>query len=872
MLLQVLGRGSRQQMLWRVAAALLLALLASISTTRTTFAAPLEPCNDPGIAVNYDPVGGALQLRMSSGGPIENYVASIERITFPDGRVIDGYCVDSRERRLSGVEVCLLAPIDDVRLVYLITKYPPTPNNNIEQAARQAAVWHFSNGLNLDLTKATTRNDPALNAAVAGRYTALLAEVNAIDPQNPPAIFAPGPLAITIDPLAAINQLPDEPNHPFTVSVTKGGLPLPGVEVRVQASFGSLTSQTGTTDATGEATFTISSDVVGFANITATATVTVPEVLEYVVKSDPVRLQPFGIPHGTPSALSASATKEWRNAPPPEPGDITLTKLVEGTTDDWSFSFELDGANLRTANNDAPTVLWEDLVPNRTYTLSEVDPGPKWSLGEFACTVNGTPAPDADPGTAGFQILVTPGANVACSMTNTKVPPGEIEVTKLVAGTTKDWSFTFTLDGDDERVATNASPTVRWTDLTPNRTYTLAEVSPGSEWAAGEFICSVDGEPVEDANGTATGFQIDVTPGDVVVCSITNTRIPPPPDTGVITLTKQVAGTTEDWSFSFTLNGANPRTATKAAPTVIWGNLEPDESYTLAEDPPGAEWTVGVFACTVNGTPVTDANGDEPGFQIVVTPGAAVVCSILNTKIPPPPPPGIITVTKQVAGTTDNWAFTFTLNGANPRIATKAAPTVRWTKLTPDRTYTLAETDPGSEWNAGAFRCTVNGTPTADADGTAPGFQIVVTPGANVVCSITNTRVPPPPPARITVTKVVTKTNEVDWSFVFRLNGANPRVATKAQPTVMWTDLEPNSTYVLSEDEPGAPWEQGEFVCTINGESVGDPAPGKSLSLTVGAGDKVVCLKYNVDISGTNLDPGEEPELTEQIFLPLLNR
>jgi hypothetical protein len=858
--------------LWRIAAALLLTCLAIITTTRTTSAAPLEPCNEPGVAVNFDPVGGAIQLRMSSGGAIENYVTSIERITFPDGRVVNGYCVDSREQRLSGVEVCLLAPIDDVRLVYLITKYPPTPNNNIEQAARQGAVWHFSNGLNLDLTKPTTSPNPAVNAAVASRYTALLDEVNAIDPQNPPAIFATGPLAITIDPIAAINQLPDDPNHPFTVSVTKGGLPLPGVEVRVQASFGSLNRQTGTTDAAGEATFVIGSNVIGLANITATATVTVPEVLEYVVRSEPVRAQPFGIPYGTPNTLTASATKEWRNAPPPEPGDIVLTKLVEGTTEEWSFSFELDGANLRTANSASPVVRWDDLVPNRTYTLSEVDPGPKWSLGEFTCTVNGAPAPDADPGTAGFQILVTPGATVACSMTNTKVPPGEIEVTKLVAGTTKDWSFTFTLDGDDERVATNSSPTVRWTDLTPDRTYTLAEVSPGSEWSVGEFSCSVNGDPVGDADESATGFQIDVTPGAVVICSITNTRIPPPPDTGVITLTKQVAGTTEDWSFSFTLNGANPRTATKAAPTVIWGNLEPDESYTLAEDPPGAEWTVGVFACTVNGTPVEDANGDDPGFQIIVTPGAAVICSITNTKIPPPPPPGTITVTKQVSGTTDNWAFTFTLNGANQRTATKAAPTVRWTNLAPDRTYTLAEVDPGSGWSVGAFRCRINGVPTADANGSAPGFQIVVTPGASVVCSITNTKVPPPPPARITVTKVVTKTNEDDWSFVFRLDGDNPRVATKAQPTVTWTNLEPNRTYVLSEDDPGAPWEPGDFICTINGESVGEPAAGKSLSLPVGPGDNVVCLKYNVDISGTNLDPDEEPELTEQIFLPLLNR
>jgi hypothetical protein len=870
-------------MLWRIAAALLLALLAALYTTRTSQAAPaeqaVEPCLEPGLATIIDPVGGAVQVRMYSGANpnnVENYPTSIERIELEGGTVVYGYCVDSTEARLSGITVCLLAPINDIRLTYLIAKYPPTPLDRISQAAQQAAIWHFSNGINLDLADATTEG-PAVDAAVVSAYTALLDEINAIDPENPPAILSPGPLDLAIDPVAATNQLPAEPDHPITVTLTKGGLPLAGIQVQVASNFGVFDQATATTDNKGEAQFVISSNLTGTANITATALVTLPVAYEYVVKDNPIRLQPFGIPGGTVETVSATASKEWRTAPPPPPGRITLTKETAGTVagEEWAFSFTLDGGSLRIATNAAPQVTWEDLVPNRTYTLEEVSPGVDWSAGPFVCAVNGVPTGDSEPDLPGYQIAVTPGADVSCTVTNTKIERGRITVTKNVAGTTEDWSFVFTLDGEDERVATKAAPTVAWEELIPNRTYTLAEEDAGADWAEGTFACEVNGVPTGDSEPGTAGFQIDVEPGDDVTCSITNTRVPPPPGTGVITVTKQVFGTTEDWAFTFTLDGNSPRTATQDAPTVVWSNLEPGNTYTLAEVSPGSGWSVGTFVCTVNGEPVVDA-GPAAGFQIEITPGASVVCTIDNTRVPPPDT-GVITVTKQVSGTTENWAFTFTLDGANPRTATKVAPTVAWNRLEPRRTYTLAETSPGAEWSVGQFVCAVDGTPVADADATAPGFQVLVTPGAQVVCSITNTKVPPPPPARITLTKVVTQTKQETWSFAFvltALDGSNPqlRVVSKAAPTTVWNNLTPGATYILSEQVPGAPWVEGNFACTLRGEPVGDAETNGPITLAVNAGDDIICTKNNVDLSSTSLDTGEEPWLNgKNLFLPLIN-
>jgi hypothetical protein len=94
----------------------------------------------------------------------------------------------------------------------------------------------------------------------------------------------------------------------------------------------------------------------------------------------------------------------------PPPGRIQVTKQVIGDVLAWSFTFTLDNGDPKEATNTAPTVAWENLTPNQTYTLAEVDPGPDWTPGAFICLVGGDPVGDAEPGTPGFQVLVQPGA------------------------------------------------------------------------------------------------------------------------------------------------------------------------------------------------------------------------------------------------------------------------------------------------------------------------------------------------------------------------------------------------------------------------------------------------------------------------------
>ncbi|MBK8050216.1 MAG: Ig-like domain-containing protein [Anaerolineales bacterium] len=835
--------------LWATAALAAPADGAAGSQEPAAFITP-SACTITGVLTWEDPADGPAvtvffarpnQPSLGVLTPVGTWVAN--------GQTKYGFCLNAAQDVVDDT-YCLDSAITDWRIAYLLSFYPPDPANRLIQAGRQAAMWHYTNDLNIKQTDPSNQG-PAEDAIILQVYNDILAEVDAFG-DTPPPIFNAGPLLLSIAPASATNVLPAESSHPFTVTLTNGGAPLSGYTVNVVTDFGALNAASGVTDANGQANFTISSNSTGTANIGASAEVVLPGANQFLSVANPTREQPLGIGDPVTVTASGAATKTWVTED--QPGRIQVTKQVIGDVTPWSFTFTLDGADPKVATNTAPTVAWENLTPNQTYTLAEVDPGPDWTQGEFVCSVDGQPVGDAQPGIAGFQVLVEPGASVACTFDNTAVvEPGRIQVTKQVIGdVTTPWSFTFTLDGADPRVATNTAPTVSWEDLTPNQTYTLAGGGSGCDWTPGEFACAVGGDPVSDADSGTAGFQVLVQPGASVVCTFDNTAVVQP---GRIQVTKQVIGDVTPWSFTFTLDGADPKEATNLAPTVSWEDLTPNQTYTLAEVDPGPDWVAGEFVCAVGGDPVSDADPGAAGFQVLVQPGASVVCTFDNTAVVDP---GRIQVTKQVIGDVTPWSFTFTLDGADPKVATNVAPTVSWEDLTPNQTYTLAEVDPGPDWVAGEFACAVGGDPVGDADPGAAGFQVLVQPGASVVCTFDNTAVIQP--ARIQVTKSISGSNILTWTFTFTLNGGDPKQATNAAPTVAWEDLTPNETYTLAEVNPGAQWTPGPFVCSVNGNPLNDADPeAAGFQVLVRPGDNVVCTIRNTRTGGTALDPAKEP-------------
>ncbi len=276
--------------------------------------ANINACLGSGTQLPVDPAGGTITIFITVNNGLLQERTPVHQITVTETAAkIDNFCLDILKPIPDNATFCDSSLADDPRLIYLITNYPPDVTNNITQAARQAAVWHFTNNGVLRVPDATT-GDAATDAAVIAAYDALVAEVEqAIDPNNPPPLFLPGAITLTVTPTDTLRILPGAPQHDFTLSLTKGGKPLAGITVTVASTFGTLDKTSGVTDANGESAFILSSTKAGTATITATAVVTVPFVGVYISEANPTSDQPFGSNASETENVEAVAAVTWED-------------------------------------------------------------------------------------------------------------------------------------------------------------------------------------------------------------------------------------------------------------------------------------------------------------------------------------------------------------------------------------------------------------------------------------------------------------------------------------------------------------------------------------------------------------------------------
>ncbi len=189
---------------------------------------------------------------------------------------------------------------------------------------------------------------------------------------------------------------------------------------------------------------------------------------------------------------------------------------------------------------------------------------------------------------------------------------GKISLTKSTVGAAT-WSFGFTLNSVTKNV-TNGEPTVTWDGLIPSAIYTMTEVSPGADWIVDPIACKVDGQTIADANPDGDGFQIDLGPGQNVICEATNTK------KAVITVEKVTvpSNSTETFAFVGDLPGSIGN-GEQISATVAPG------SYAVTEMVP-AGWVLTSAECTEGGT----VNGATSTFD--ATPGSDITCTYTNTK------------------------------------------------------------------------------------------------------------------------------------------------------------------------------------------------------------------------------------------------
>jgi hypothetical protein len=309
-----------------VAAAVVLALTGAVGGFQIAQAAPPETvlwplvpmqgdvCPDRGIQEPVDAQGRAVTIFTVKGNnDVITERTPIHQLTLDgSGDKLNNFCLDL-ERSVFNVPYCQAGDPADPRLVYLIDKYPPILTNRLLQAGRQAAVWHYTNGVDLRQPDATTEG-PAVDAAVIAAYEAILLDVNStIDPQDPPAEYIQGPVALSLTPTDAVHILPGSPDHNFKVTLTRGNKPLVGYTVAVTSTFGTLNRTSAETDSNGEAAFVLSSQEYGQANITASITVTLPYLSIHRSEAAPEREQAIGNRRPITQSLAALGVSRWRS-------------------------------------------------------------------------------------------------------------------------------------------------------------------------------------------------------------------------------------------------------------------------------------------------------------------------------------------------------------------------------------------------------------------------------------------------------------------------------------------------------------------------------------------------------------------------------
>lgn len=369
---------------------ILLSLVLSVIPISSGQAAPSDPGGMSTLG-GTEPMGGlgegslcvnhswvdvtSYKIKGTIGSQSKEYKTARAKLTFPDNSVKYAFCTDIHHSVESNQTYCLDNGFySDWRIAWLVNNYPPVADKEYN-AARQAAIWHFSDGFDLNQSDPTTGNS-TIDQRVKEHYNAILA---AIPAQMPPEYKA-GNVSLTITPQNATNFLPGQEQHPFTVTLMKGSKPLVGVTVNVTTSFGTLDQNSGVTDDNGQATFTVTSNSAGSADLTATAVVTVPAGSRFIHQSNPTGKQRLVLGEPIETTVQATASKTWVNATNLIIAHKFEDKNYNGVQDagepdlsGWEFTLTVPGGTTYTATTgaDGKAYFYNQVSANGTYTLTE---------------------------------------------------------------------------------------------------------------------------------------------------------------------------------------------------------------------------------------------------------------------------------------------------------------------------------------------------------------------------------------------------------------------------------------------------------------------------------------------------------------------
>ena len=428
--------------------------------------------------------------------------------------------------------------------------------------------------------------------------------------------------------------------------------------------------------------------------------------------------------------------------------------------------------------------------------------------------------------TVGYSVgctgTVNTGENKVCTITNTYVPPtATLTLVKNVVitggGTAVAANWTLYADGPtDISGAGGVGPST----VTPGD-YTLTESTGPSRYDASAWECT---------DGTLNGNVLTLADGDVAICTITNTYVPP--FKASITIFKTVTdlfngGATTD-SFDYFVESAS-QVVTEVFHNIA--KLFDAGTYT-------------VFESTLPGYDAGDWGGDCTNGTVTVGEGGSATCTVTNTAVAPS-----ITITKIVNNGTSK-----TPKDASDFDIVLTANDINGVEAEGSKTFAGSETGTTFTFDAGSYSVTepshdgYNMQMTGDCSGTAVLAD-------ELSCTVTNTYIEPTV-STVNFVKVVENNfggEAIPSDFSFHVVGTNIDVNV---PHGDSTQL-PLGTYTVTENGPSGYSASYSQFCSGGDFVIGQDDLGESRTCTVTNSDiqpELTVIKYVINDNDTEND------------------
>jgi hypothetical protein len=316
-----------------------------------------------------------------------------------------------------------------------------------------------------------------------------------------------------------------------------------------------------------------------------------------------------------PAQLGSCATVKIRKETDPE-------ENPNSTNFGFTKSFPTDPASADTFTlQDDGLQTYTNVLQGNNYVVDEDVIPAGWDLQNIDCNVAGhpssgvTPTIDVEAGTVTFAI---DSASDVLDCTYTNRAQGNIVIKKVTDPSGASTSFPFTLIDGPSGLNQSFS-------LTDQQTHNSGSVIAGNGYKAAETLPLPAGWAQTDAtcdDNNSTVGNIDVSPGETVTCTFTNTL-----NRGKIVVDKVTDPSGDPQSFEFDLTGgpSNPTDnffLTDEDTPHQSDPLLPGSGYNVTETVP-ADWELTSVSCD---------SGESDEHNITVEAGETVTCTFNNTK------------------------------------------------------------------------------------------------------------------------------------------------------------------------------------------------------------------------------------------------